>query len=1137
MLTQFYFYFHQGRTAVRKSILTLIALALAISLITGVNFYVDSYQSQMLDESFTQMFDYSLTQYGISTTSNAFFEENTREKWLETLNTYDLTPDEFFPHIQVDSDWYFKSFINEDSTSSVDYFIVPSDFYTSERFADYYIIREGSYPKTDSEVLIHEDLAHYLSLSIGDTWGIFYNNSAYLGYHYNSTFEYNLNFTVAGTYLPIYESTLLGNEHYWTFTFYDPVSQTVTHRSTSNAYDRESLIFSSLTKNISTQGYNQHPVQAMITYWNDQLSSMEYPPIESTSGYHYGYQACLDRSKISFNNLMSSTRGFEKSVNLFYQDYSSLIDQYSDFWFNFYLNDQIANFIQEIRILRIVLQIFNVPIILCAFYIAFFSVRMNTKERQNEFLLLRSKGISRKMIRWQFISQSIMLGIVCGAIGIFGGMGLFHIVKNFFFEFFGEILTHTLHLHISLFSILYNFLIGIVLMLVSAIPSIKFINKKETNQLLSTLGSEYLDVEYDEQTLFFGRPKKEVTLEDTPFLRAKGQQPTALMKNSTFSDQVSSSTPIISQKEVSPKIPRKNQTKRAKKKSNVKVYQNQLKKKERKIRKYGIYLIIFSMIPVFIYFIYLLSLLPFAPDSIILFVENRLLPNYEYVYIFAVFSPIFLVIGLIRYFVKENPSRFARLVKTLAHPFVKGKDFLISLNMVKQKAYIRFMMICGLFCSLFIFSNITLYTTQARDILESNFKTGADVDIRLSRNAFFDASALLNSSEPLSPHEINWRDSLFAESLDETNHTFINNAATYISLEQQSWSESFVESHIFMDIPKYIDMIREQEKRMPNKDFASILTQIENYYQDSSQNLSGILVSDDFEDVYHKTVGDTVTIINQYYDPLNDTVIDLPVQVKIVGVLPFFPGVFDGARSWYRNSVGIMMNLSIFPTIAGNFGFDSWVEDEYNSYNENSQYVNVGQLLDVDPKMIANQTHLRACLDSLQFDWHDVYEYNFYQDDILADPRENSDFSDGPTATTFYNLIYLEFFIIGGILAITLALITVSIQRQNKYVNGVYLSRGIGWKGLLTLIITQVTIIFLIALGFGIIGGASSSIIILQTMQRTQVYLPGVELPIFCKFWDCVWLLGGIVLLTYITYFTVFYFETKKNIRDYFPQF
>jgi hypothetical protein len=732
---------------------------------------------------------------------------------------------------------------------------------------------------------------------------------------------------------------------------------------------------------------------------------------------------------------------------------------------------------------------------------------MSTKERQNEFLLLRSKGIPRQMIRRQFLFQSAMVGILSGSVGILGGIGIFHIVKSFFHTFFEINLMFALQLRIGLFSILYNYFVGIGLLLLSSIPSIRFINRKETNQLLRTLGSDYLDVEYDERTLFSPEAKNEITLGDTPFLRKKTK---SKGKNN--------------QKRIA-KLPKR-------KRKTTKVYHDQIRKKEKKIRKFGIYLVLFSLIPLFAYFLDVLSQFPFAPDRLVIFVEEKLINVYDYMYIFSVFSPVFLVLGLIRFFVKENPSRFARVTKKLAHPFVKGKDFLISLNMVKQKAYIRFMIICGLFCSLFVFSNISLYSTQAYSIIDSNFDVGADVKIGLNDNDYYQ----YNYSQAISAEDVRNRDQIIASNTDNQNQTYIEDVITCLELTTYSWREDSRESHFYIDIPKYLDMITEEGKRSAGNKFDQSIEQIQAYYSEVSVNESGILVTKDFEDYYGKTVGDNVTISEYYFDPMFEDLQTVSQEVTVIAVLPFFPGLHQGSQSWYYHSIGIMFNISQFPVISGEFEFNQWNDQESNVGPE-EQDIYIWQFLDIEQPYMDNITQVSSLLENMSYDWYDVNYRQYYQKNLFpSDDDQVSDYFDS-TVIIFYNLIYLEFFIIGGILALTLALITLGIQRQNKFTNGVYLSRGIGWKGLLKLVLTQISIVFMIALGFGIIGGWVSGFILMQIVQRTSLSYSTVQLPIFGRPWDVVWLIGGIVTLTYMTYLIVFYFETKKNIRDYFPQF
>ena len=51
------FYFKQGISSIKRSTLVILGLVLATSIIAGMNFYLDSYQNQALDERFTTISD------------------------------------------------------------------------------------------------------------------------------------------------------------------------------------------------------------------------------------------------------------------------------------------------------------------------------------------------------------------------------------------------------------------------------------------------------------------------------------------------------------------------------------------------------------------------------------------------------------------------------------------------------------------------------------------------------------------------------------------------------------------------------------------------------------------------------------------------------------------------------------------------------------------------------------------------------------------------------------------------------------------------------------------------------------------------------------------------------------------------
>ncbi|MHA1775620.1 MAG: hypothetical protein DRO88_00710 [Promethearchaeia archaeon] len=1108
MLNQLNFYFHQGRTAIAKSLLTLFAIGLGVSLISGVNFYLDSYQTQALEESFYNLFDYGVEKSRVSNPLDDFLSLEKQEKLTSLLQDNNLAPENMFPMIEYYC-YHISAYSIEDEEWSPQFIFSTPDFYQSSSFQDYFYIYSGTYPNSENSILISDELARYFNLTIGSTFSIHFNSSSYHSNIYNSTFNSYLNMTLAGTYMPKYQDFKMGDYNLWWSSYFDTeIQQKV---STSRAFwiEDQNLIFGCLNQSESGILFSNHPFYKLEHYWYEQNQKLNSTSQFYVSRYDLGIYGEIDKSKMSYRNIISFKRQLENNFAIFLSNYESFYLENGKPAFRLYLLRALESFTQEILGMRIILQIFNVPIILSAFYIGNFSIRLNTKERQREFLLLRSKGIPRKMVRRQFIMQSLMIGLIGGTIGFFGGIGLFHILKPLFSVFFENSLTRSIPLRISLYSVIYTYASSIILLLISSIPSIRFINKKETNQLLSTIGADSLDVEYDERTLFQKKKKDGIELEDTPFLR----QNAVKKEKSTF------------------KILWNQRFQNKKKRNRTKVYQNQIRKKERKIHKIGIYFIIFSLIPLFAYFLVILSNLPFAPNGLIIFVEETLLPNFSTLYLFSVFSPVLLVLGFIRFFTKENPSRFAHLVKKLAYPFVKKKNFIVSLQMVKQQAYIQFMIICGLFCSLLVFSNIALYSMQAYETINDNLQVGGDVNFRINDNAYY----LHNRSVPVSLSEIITRENQIITQKDENNQSFINNVVTSFQITSYSWGNDINRRNLyFIDVVKYLSAITEDDKLIPNKEFSHKIEAINRYFSNSSQNYPGMVVNPSFLHIHNKEVGDIVNIPLYYYNYTDEELCSITYTVKIVESLPFFPGMAPNYYYYSQNEV--ILNLSLLPTDFGPMflDFDSgYSGDSSISY----QYYEINQILDVDSTQLKNSSHLLYLLQQIQFNWFDPSYFNIYNPNLFVEIGSGSISPFDDTILYFYEIIQLEFFIIGGILALTLALITLGIQRQNKFENGVFLSRGMGWKGLLKLILTQISIVFIIALGFGILGGYISGLVLMQIFQRTELSYQNINLPIYAKTLDIVWMLCSIIGLTFVVYLISFYFETKRNIREYLPEF
>ena len=143
MLNQFYFYFHQGRTAVKRSVLTILAIGMAVSLISGVNYYIDSYQSQAFEESFNDVFDFSVYQHERFTTSNDFLAEENHQEILNIFQTNGINPEGLYPHIQYRGSSYLNvNFTNYDDFYP-NYYISTPEFFNSSGFQDFFLYNGG----------------------------------------------------------------------------------------------------------------------------------------------------------------------------------------------------------------------------------------------------------------------------------------------------------------------------------------------------------------------------------------------------------------------------------------------------------------------------------------------------------------------------------------------------------------------------------------------------------------------------------------------------------------------------------------------------------------------------------------------------------------------------------------------------------------------------------------------------------------------------------------------------------------------------------------------------------------------------------------------------------------------------------
>ena len=54
------FYFSQGSKNLKNSVLIILGLSLALSMVSGISLYIDAYQKNLVNESFEQILDFNV---------------------------------------------------------------------------------------------------------------------------------------------------------------------------------------------------------------------------------------------------------------------------------------------------------------------------------------------------------------------------------------------------------------------------------------------------------------------------------------------------------------------------------------------------------------------------------------------------------------------------------------------------------------------------------------------------------------------------------------------------------------------------------------------------------------------------------------------------------------------------------------------------------------------------------------------------------------------------------------------------------------------------------------------------------------------------------------------------------------------
>lgn len=239
-----------------------------------------------------------------------------------------------------------------------------------------------------------------------------------------------------------------------------------------------------------------------------------------------------------------------------------------------------------------------------------------------------------------------------------------------------------------------------------------------------------------------------------------------------------------------------------------------------------------------------------------------------------------------------------------------------------------------------------------------------------------------------------------------------------------------------------------------------------------------------------------------------------------MAALPFFLGLCEYMPSLNNLRPGMILDISLLDSIPFEWEDSSWDPTEF------------GQIFDIYDEYAHSISDMQSLFFSALPTIVKFNEIKFYQAYL-------KDLDNAPEELTMlyfiYRVLYTEFFIVGAITAITLAIFMLGMLRKNKYLNGLLLSRGLGFRGLNKFMLVQLMIILVLALGMGLFCGSVSAIILIRIMH--QIDFGRSFYPLLAKPLDFLSMFSSIIGLTVCIYGVTFYLESKKNISEYFRKF
>ncbi len=801
--------------------------------------------------------------------------------------------------------------------------------------------------------------------------------------------------------------------------------------------DKSTRAFLMFGFNNLEESYDYYPYKSLIEALKDNPEINKYP--------NYGFKVIptfniqYNRDGINIAFLKITSDSIESDL------YKIAVHLPAGITIDNYLTPVLKDQYNSQSDLRLKIQITNIPIAIFAVYLGSIANKSKVRKRYHEFFSMRMRGFPKSMVVYQFIVESFLNSILICIVGLFAGFGIFKFSQYWLNPISlpdYNIQGLSLPFHFSILTFFETLGFSIVLTLLSTISSIKHITSMKTSKLVSELVKSGDDLDYDETTLFIEKYKEEKEVE-------KGQE-----------------------------------------KLNINDF---IRKKESLIPKWGIKVAILSLLPIILYSIILIEQTFIVPDYFIE-ISNFLKNQIEFLIILTLICPFVMVFALLHYLLIESPSRLANIAKKISHPFMKKRDFIIGIEMVRQKQYVRIILLLSIFIASLIFSNMTVNTLVRQNNIVTNFKVGADLHYSyiVTTSDFSDRSDLDQFEEELNQIKVSDENFLF----DEITHVY----------KTRQILGPIENNNYFVNFSEYLSILEHNNKRLPSDDLINEINNAIEYNENLTSDYAGIIVSSSFLENNGYFLGDTIILHHKSsVNFTNGQNIEKYIEAKIISVIDLMPGLYmnENNRDSFVAIDNHVFNYSI----------------EVLPSKKIIELININSNVDITDENVQNYIS-NSTSYSFTNDEYNFYNYNW---DLVDSSSFNS------LSVPFIGIFYFNILIIGLILTVGISILVFSAQDESKAMYGELIVRGFGKRGIYSLISNQILVSFILSIIVGTISGSIMSI------AFSKVYLLSggggfLNLPVFFNLIEFLVILGIVISFTWLFLIIAFIRYSRQEI-------